>query len=524
VKNLFPVSVLWFVLFYSAAAQTTIQVGTIYNFSQSPQSTARYQLNIQSPGEFTIHINNWLSTYDWGDDFDRIYIYNDSTKPIGRNDLSSGSDPFLFHMFQDTTNRLTFRVGLAGVYYINVHSGQVKDWGTATSQSYSLVVNALYCNDIYEPNNDIAHATPISIGQKISAFQWRGVNTVQVWGDEDWYKIQLNSPGKLTIQLVKWIGTYNWSADFDRLYVYNGNGQSIGSSGGYPFYSWMMGGGTDSVPVSISMNLSHAGTYYLQFHSGNGTNTIPYSLTTSLIPMNDPFEPNEEFLIAKPIALDTTNYACEWRSVDSSMNVAGDEDYYYFTASQSGSYILTLKNWIGIYNWGADYDRLWVYDANKNVIGPNPYNWMMGGGVPMTINIPSPGVYYIRLHCGSTYSIDGYTFKLTSPSVGINDKYEIPHEYSLLPNYPNPFNPSTTIKYALPGLSNVQLTVYDIMGREVKMLVTGNQATGYKEVVWDGRNNNGTEVSSGIYIYHLKASSLVDGKVFEKSQKLVLMK
>ena len=72
---------------------------------------------------------------------------------------------FLFHMFQGTSG-LTFRVGQAGTYYMDVHSGQPKDWGTATSQNYSLLVNATYCNDVYEPNDDISHATPITLGVK----------------------------------------------------------------------------------------------------------------------------------------------------------------------------------------------------------------------------------------------------------------------------------------------------------------------------------------------------------------------
>ena len=522
-KKLFLLSVLWFVILETVIAQTTIQMGKTYYFPQAAPSTVRYSINIQYPGEFTIQIGNWLTTYDWSYDYDRLYIYNDSLKPIGRGDFSSDADPFLFHMFQGSSG-LTFRVGQAGTYYIDVHSGQPKDWGTATSQNYSLLVNATYCNDIYEPNDDLSHATPITLGVKITAYQWRMVKTAQVSGDEDWYKIQLNSPGKLSIQLVKWIGTYDWTTDYDRLYVYNANGQSIGFAGGYSFYDWMMGGGTDSIPVNISMNITHAGTYYLQFHSGNGTSTTSYSLNTSFTPMNDPFEPNYDFTNAKPISFITTYQACEWRTSDSTMNVAGDEDYYYFNALNAGDYVLTLQNWIGIYDWGADYDRLWVYDANKAIVGADPYDWMMGSGSPITIHLAAAGKYYIRLHCGNTYSIDGYTLKLASPSTGINEKTDIPLEYSLQQNYPNPFNPSTTIKYTQPKESNVQLAIYDITGSEVKTLVAGNQPVGYMEVIWDGKNNNGSQVSSGIYIFHLKALSLEDGKVFEKSSKLVLLK
>ena len=101
----------------------------------------------------------------------------------------------------------------------------------------------------------------------------------------------------------------------------------------------------------------------------------------------------------------------------------------------------------------------------------------------------------------------------------------LPKEYALLGNYPNPFNPSTTIKYALPYSSNVELTIYDMNGKEVRKFVINTQSKGYGNVVWDGTNNNGVQVSSGVYIYKFKAISLEgNGKVFEKSAKLMMLK
>ncbi len=300
-KKHYFIIVFLFILIETVVAQTTIQIGTTYNFSQNAPSTCSYQINIPYPGEFTIHIGNWLTTWDWGKDYDRLYVYNDSLQPIGRGEFSSEGDPYLFHMLEGSSGFI-FRVGQAGTYFINLHSGEPKDWGTVTSQNYTLRVDGTNCNDIYELNDDIYNATTLIAGQKITAYQWRRVKTNQVGGDEDWYKIQLNLPGQLSLKLVNWVGTYSWVQDFDKLYVYNGNGQSIGSQGGYPYYSYMMGGGTDSLPVIISMNLGHAGTYYLQFHSGEGSSTTPYSLTPSFIPINDVFEPNDDFPNAKPIS------------------------------------------------------------------------------------------------------------------------------------------------------------------------------------------------------------------------------
>jgi hypothetical protein len=97
-------------------------------------------------------------------------------------------------------------------------------------------------------------------------------------------------------------------------------------------------------------------------------------------------------------------------------------------------------------------------------------------------------------------------------------------EYHLAFNYPNPFNPSTTIAYTLPHTSSVEVTIYDLQGREIKSFTFGAQPAGYQKVVWDGTNDHGSSLSSGIYIVRVRASSLEDGKTFDKSAKMILLK
>ena len=81
--------------------------------------------------------------------------------------------------------------------------------------------------------------------------------------------------------------------------------------------------------------------------------------------------------------------------------------------------------------------------------------------------------------------------------------------YELLGNYPNPFNPSTTIRYAIPNVSYVSLRIYDILGREVKTLVNSEQNIGNHSVQWNGDNNYGNKVSSGIYLYKIEAGNFI---------------
>jgi len=75
----------------------------------------------------------------------------------------------------------------------------------------------------------------------------------------------------------------------------------------------------------------------------------------------------------------------------------------------------------------------------------------------------------------------------------------IPTSFSLQGNYPNPFNPKTTIRIGLPEISSVTVTIYDLMGREVKTLFNGIENPGYKNIVWDSKDNLGKYVSSGMY-------------------------
>jgi hypothetical protein len=95
----------------------------------------------------------------------------------------------------------------------------------------------------------------------------------------------------------------------------------------------------------------------------------------------------------------------------------------------------------------------------------------------------------------------------------VEERPVAPKAFSLEQNYPNPFNPTTTISYAIPTASDIRLTVYDMMGREVSVLAEGRKAAGFYTVEFDGKN-----LASGIYFYRLKAGSTV------LKQKMVMLK
>jgi hypothetical protein len=86
---------------------------------------------------------------------------------------------------------------------------------------------------------------------------------------------------------------------------------------------------------------------------------------------------------------------------------------------------------------------------------------------------------------------------------------ELPCNYSLSQNYPNPFNPSTTIEYSLPNSENVKIEIYDLLGRLVKTLVNETKIAGKYSVIWNGEDNSGKTVSSGVYLYRLYSGSQI---------------
>jgi len=94
----------------------------------------------------------------------------------------------------------------------------------------------------------------------------------------------------------------------------------------------------------------------------------------------------------------------------------------------------------------------------------------------------------------------------------------IPSDFTLHQNYPNPFNPTTMISYDLPKEVNVNITIYDMMGRVVSNLVSSQQNAGYKSIQWNATNNTGQPVSAGLYLYTIQAGD------YTQTKKMVLLK
>ena len=112
----------------------------------------------------------------------------------------------------------------------------------------------------------------------------------------------------------------------------------------------------------------------------------------------------------------------------------------------------------------------------------------------------------------------GYSALVHLSAVGIDDLSGIPTDFELYDAYPNPFNPTTTIRYDLPKNGFVRLTIYNQLGQPVRFLVNREESAGHKSIFWDARDQSGRQVSTGIYFYRIEVNGL------SQTRKMVMLK
>jgi len=136
---------------------------------------------------------------------------------------------------------------------------------------------------------------------------------------------------------------------------------------------------------------------------------------------------------------------------------------------------------------------------------------------PIVLENPSHALTFYY----NDYSSGRAEVKTINPEIGVisaSNAASLPTAFGLSQNSPNPFNPTTTIGYALPQAGDVKISVYNVLGQNIKDLVDGYMEAGNHQVVWDGKDRSGDAVASGIYFYKISAQDYADTK------KMVLLK
>lgn len=188
------------------------------------------------------------------------------------------------------------------------------------------------------------------------------------------------------------------------------------------------------------------------------------------------------------------------------------------TGSQVAGQPVTLQ-WNGIY--GANTYQVQVDDDNTFA---TPVADEQSGGLQVPISgLVENNTYYWRVRGHNNTCGDGpwsaiWNFSFTPTAVSEIEAPTLPKEFALGRNYPNPFNPSTRMTLALPRSAHVTLEVYNVVGRKVRRLVDERLSAGFKVVTWDGNDDDGNAVATGVYVYRMTAGE------FESSRKMLLLK
>jgi hypothetical protein len=161
--------------------------------------------------------------------------------------------------------------------------------------------------------------------------------------------------------------------------------------------------------------------------------------------------------------------------------------------------------------------------VDSRQVEPKEGYWILVFGVPSKIVVgssESSNVDTIKPGADLTAFYEKYGTAPPMPpsSVAVETSSLLPERYGLSQNYPNPFNPETVIEYQLPKPGRVNVKVYTILGAEVRTLIDEEKPAGYHRVRWDGRNEAGQRLNSGVYIYRIQAGDFV------RIKKLVLVK
>jgi photosystem II stability/assembly factor-like uncharacterized protein len=176
--------------------------------------------------------------------------------------------------------------------------------------------------------------------------------------------------------------------------------------------------------------------------------------------------------------------------------------------------------WFETTTFDFDGDTLsykWFFD-NQIISGENKSRYLL-----KTNNL-NPQPYSIRSDISDNDTTMSVTWDINiiSPTFVANDNSNLPKSFSLKQNYPNPFNPTTTIEYQLPKASRVELKIFNMVGQEIKNLISKQKQAGFYSIEWDGTNNNNAKIASGIYIYRVEFKN--NQNSFIQARKMILLK
>jgi hypothetical protein len=304
---------------------------------------------------------------------------------------------------------------------------------------------------------------------------------------DDWWKFTMPADGKVVVQVTSDSADRSGAVfDLD-LSIYDVNGSSnLVYDGEYGKFS----------QCTVYLR---PGTFYAYVHrwQGNGGSYTLKITHTPPVRANDP-EGNDFFTYATPLSF---NVASTGHMGYSANGFTDTYDYWKLVAPTTDS--IYVHVWsdsaidLDLTAYGPDTTSSTVYDGR--------YGTYSRVGIKATAGL----TYYFRVY-GFSGTAGSYSIIATRSSLAVGveknkDVALIPQELVLEQNYPNPFNPSTTIHYDLPESQHVKVMIFSLLGQEIAELANAVQSPGSYRVVWNGRDHQGVEMPSGVYLIRLQA-------------------
>jgi hypothetical protein len=263
----------------------------------------------------------------------------------------------------------------------------------------------------------------------------------------------------------------------------------------------------DAFTVTITTETENADVYYTLDGSEPTESSTKYT---------------EPFIVDRNITIKAKGYKDGLKDSDTAVAI------YYILYTIDNLQIETADN-AAMLSWDAPYGS----DSNSSLLGYNVYRATdEEGDEPILLNSepvtetqyddlkvePGDYQYHIKAVYEQGESLASETIYVTVMGLSVQDDYQIIKATELLNAYPNPFNPTTTISFTIKEADFVTVEIFNISGRRVKTLAKDNYETGKYNLVWNGENDSGKKLSSGIYFYRMKTST------YQKSKKFIMLK